>query len=182
MNLSQYKEKFDKTVEHLKMELSALRTGRATPALVENIEVEAYGAKMQIKGLAGINAPDSKTVIIDPWDKSILKTIEKGIRDANIGLNPVVDGVVIRLNMPSLTEENRKELVKIIQKLIEETRVAIRRVREEIKDEILKAEEDKEITEDERFKMQDELDKMTKDYNEKVKVMGERKEEEIMTI
>lgn len=182
MNLEEYKEAFEKVLEHLKGELASLRTGRATPALVEDLNVDAYESKMQLKGVASISVIDARTIAIEPWDKTLIKNIEKAIRDANIGLNPVVDGVVIRLSMPQLTEENRRELIKVVNKKLEEARAAIRRAREDIKSEILKAEENKEITEDERFKLQDSLDEMTREYNDRIKEMGEEKEKEIMNV
>lgn len=180
--VNENKEKFDKVIEYLKGELAAIRTGRATPALVEDLRVEAYNSQMELKGLASISTSDARTLVIDPWDKSVLKNIEKAIRDSNLGLSPVVDGVVIRLSMPQLTEENRRELVKVVNKKLEEARASIRRAREDVKNEIIKAEEDKEITEDERFKMQDTLDEVTRKYNEQIKEIGEEKEKEIMTV
>lgn len=182
MNLNEHKEAFEKVLEHLKKELSSLRTGRATPALVEDLVVDAYESKMQLKSLASITTSDARTIIIEPWDKTVLKNIEKAISEAKIGLNPVVDGTLIRLSMPQLTEESRKELIKVAQKKLEEARAAVRRAREEVKSEILKSEENKEINEDERFKLQDKLDEMTREYNDKIKGMGEEKEREIMTV
>jgi ribosome recycling factor len=182
MNLNEYKINFEKALDFLRKELGGLRTGRATPALVEDIICDAYDAKMEIKGLASIQNLDSRTLIIEPWDKSVLKNIEKGIQAAGIGLNPIVDGPKIRIAMPALTEENRKELVKVMGKKMEEAKMAMRNVRDEIKGKIEKAEEDGEIAEDERFRLQDQLDEMTRNYNEKIKTLGEEKEKEIMTI
>ncbi len=176
------KPKFEKTIEFLKGELATIRTGRATPALVEDINVEVYGAIQPIKGLGSINIPDSKTIVIEPWDKGVIKDIEAALRKADIGVNPVVDGTVIRLVMPEMTEENRREMVKRVKDKLEETRVSIRGVREETRGKISQMEKDKEITEDEKYKMQEELDKLTKEYNEKVEEVGKKKEEEIMTV
>lgn len=182
MNLNEYKINFEKALDFLRKELGGLRTGRATPALVENILIDAYDSKMELKSLASINTLDSRTLIIEPWDKSVLKNIEKGIQAAGIGLNPIVDGPKIRLAMPLLTEESRKELIKVMGKKMEEARMSMRNIRDEIKGEIEKAEENKEISEDERFRLQDQLDEMTRNYNEKIKTLGEEKEKEIMTI
>lgn len=182
MNLNEYKINFEKALDFFRKELGGLRTGRATPALVEDILCDAYDSKMEVKSLASIQNLDSRTIIIEPWDKSILKNIEKGIQAAGIGLNPVVDGNKIRLAMPSLTEESRKELIKLMGKKAEESRMAMRNIRDEIKGDIEKAEEGGEITEDERFRLQDQLDEMTRSYNEKIKTLGEEKEKEIMTI
>jgi len=173
---------FNKAVEHFRAEISSLRTGRATPALVEDIPVEAYDQKMELKGVASINTPDPKSIIIEPWDKNLLKDIEKAIIDSDIGISPVVDGTVVRLNMPPMTEENRKEMVKILKQKAEQARISVRNVREKVRDEINKAEEDKEISEDEKFKFQEELDKYVGDVNKQIESIAEEKEKEIMTI
>lgn len=180
--LTSKKSLFEGAVQHLQKEFGSLRTGRATPALVEDISVSAYDATMEIKGLASINTPDSKTILIEPWDKGLIQNIEKGIRDAGIGLNPVVDGQVIRVMIPQMTEESRKRIMKIVKELMEETRIRMRGVREEIREEILKKEKEHEFSEDEKFKLFDELDKLTKEFSDEVGEMGKRKEDEIMTV
>ncbi|MEK7619760.1 MAG: ribosome recycling factor [Patescibacteria group bacterium] len=180
--LSQKKPVFESVIDHLQKELAGLRTGRATPALVEDISVSAYDAMMEIKGLASIQVQDAKTLIIDPWDKSLLRNVEKGIRDAGVGLSPVVDGTVIRIVMPSMTEDNRKAMVKKMKEYLEDTRIALRQVREEARDDATKMEKDKQISEDEKFKLLDEIDKMTKEFNDQIDGIGEKKEEEIMTV
>ena len=182
MNLNEYKIKFEKALDFFRKELGGLRTGRATPALVEDLVIDAYDSKMDLKSLASINSLDARTLVIEPWDKTVLKNIEKGIQSAGIGLNPIADGNKIRLAMPSLTEESRKELIKVIGKKMEESRMSVRNIRDELKTEIEQAEENKEISEDDRFRLQDQLDEMTRSYNEKLKVIGEEKEKEIMTI
>jgi ribosome recycling factor len=180
--LSESQTQVTSAIEFLHKELSALRTGRATPVLVEDIPVNAYGSRMEIKGLASISVPDSKSLVIDPWDKSLLQNIEKGIRDSGIGLSPVVDGTVLRIIMPAMTEDNRKRMVKMMKEKLEDARVKIRHVREETREKIIAMEKDKEIGEDEKFKMFDELDKLTKEYSDKVGKIGKAKEEEIMTV
>lgn len=180
--LNQKKPVFESVIDHLQKELAGLRTGRATPALVEDISVSAYDALMEIKGLASIQTQDAKTLIIDPWDKSLLRNIEKGIRDAGVGLSPVVDGTVIRIVMPSMTQENRKTMVKKMKEHLEDTRIALRQVREETRDAAGKMEKDKQISEDEKFKLLDEIDKMTKEFTELVEEIGTKKENEIMTV
>jgi ribosome recycling factor len=120
--------------------------------------------------------------VIDPWDKSLLPSIEKGIRNSGVGLNPVVDGTIVRISMPQMTEENRKQMVKIMKEKMEEARVKVRHVREEVREQANEMEKEKAISEDEKFKMLDELDKLTKTYNDRVLTIGEAKEEEIMTI
>lgn len=180
--LNSKKSDFQTTIEHLQKELGSLRTGRATPALVEDIVVNAYGSTMEIRGLASLNVPDSRTVVIDPWDKSLIQNIEKGIRDAGIGLSPVVDGSVLRIMVPQMTEENRKQIVKVLKEKLEDARIRLRGIREEIREEILKREKEKEFSEDEKFKLFDELEKLTKEFNEQISQIGERKEKEVMEI
>lgn len=176
------KSDFQATVDHLQKEFSSLRTGRATPALVEDITVSAYGSNIEIRGLASINIPDARTLVIDPWDKGLIQNIEKGIRDAGIGLNPVVDGQVLRIMIPQMTEETRKQVVKIMREKLENARIRLRGVREEVREEIIKKEKDKEFSEDEKFKLFDELDNLTREFNEKIAEIGERKEKEVMEI
>jgi ribosome recycling factor len=176
------KDEFQPIIEHFKKELSGIRTGRANSAVVENISVMAYGSAMSVKGVASIGVPDARTITIDPWDKSLTKEIEKGIRDAGVGLNPVNEGTLLRISMPQLTEESRRQLVKVIGEKGEEAREKIRGVREEVKDFIISAMNDGDITEDERYHLQDELEEMVGGFNDQVKEISEEKEKEIMTI
>lgn len=178
----EHEGEFQKAIDHFKSEIGTLRTGRATPAMVEDIPVQAYDQKMELKGLASINVPDPKTIVIDPWDKNVIKDIEKALNDSDIGVSPVVDGTVIRLNMPPMTEENRKDMVKILKQKAELARISIRGIREKIRDKIIKAEEAKEISEDERFRGQEELDKHVGELNKEIDKIAEDKEKEIMTI
>ena len=180
--LVEKKPEFQAAVEHFQKELASLRTGRATPMLIEDIKVSAYDSPMEIKGLASISVQDSKTLIVDPWDKSLLQAIEKAIRDEDIGISPAVDGTVIRIVLPMMTEENRKRLVKQMKEKVEETKVRIRGVRESMRDQINQMEKEKEISEDEKFKMFDELDKLTKETTTQVEEAGAKKEVEIMTV
>lgn len=180
--ITEKKPDFDAVLDHLQKELSSLRTGRATPGLVENIVVMAYDAPTDMKSVASMSVPDARTLVIQPWDKSLIQAIEKAIRDADIGVSPSVDGSVIRLVMPSMTEENRKKLVKHMKEKLEEARVSARQVREEVRDVASKREKAKQIGDDEKFKAFEELDKMTKEYVQKIDDIGVKKEEEIMTI
>ncbi len=182
MNINDYKPNFQKTIDFLQKELGSIKTGRATPALVENIEVDAYGSKMPLKGVASVTIPDPKTIYIEPWDKSLTKAIEKAISESGIGLNPVSDGKGLRIVLPQLTEERRKELVKVMKEKLEEARQGIRRTRDEVKSKIVAEEKDKKISEDEKYRRQEELDKISGEYNDLVKKMGDEKEREIMTI
>lgn len=177
-----HKIEYQAAMEHLQKELSQLRTGRATPALVEDIPANVYGSIMEIKGLASIQVLDSKTLVIEPWDKSVIQSIEKAIRDSGIGLSPVVDGQIIRIIIPQMTEENRKQIVKIVKEKVEETRIRIRAIREELREMVNGMEKEKEIGEDEKFKLLDEIDKITKEFNEEAGEVGRKKEDEIMTI
>ncbi|MCG2693867.1 ribosome recycling factor [Candidatus Parcubacteria bacterium] len=182
MDLSQYQEEFNDITNFLKEDLAGLRTGRANAAMVENIMVDAYGGKMALKGVASVNIPDSKTIIVDPWDKSLVKEVENAIRNSGKNINPVNEGNFLRITIPALTEESRKELVKLAHEKSEASRIKIRQLREKIKDEILKAEEDNEIAEDRRFRIQEDLDKKCADFNANIKEMAEEKEKEVMTI
>ncbi len=182
MNLNTFKSDFDKVVEFLKTDISGLRTGRANTALVENVMVEAYGAKQQLKAVAAVSIADSKTINIEPWDKSLLAAVEKGIRDSGIGINPVNDGRLIRVCLPELTVERRAELVKVLHQKLENARISVRKVREEIKDSILAEEKNKTISEDERYHLQEQLEEMVKKYNEEIKAVGENKEKEITNV
>lgn len=174
---------FDKSIDHLKQEISALRTGRATPLLVEDVSIEAYGGKQPLKALASIFVVDAKTLQIQPWDKSILSAIESGIRNnPTLGLNPVNDGTLIRLVLPDLTAERRQELIKVLHQKLENAKISVRKVREDVREAVQSAEKGKEISEDEKFALQEELEKMVKEYNEKIRVIGEEKEKEIQKI
>lgn len=177
-----YRVEFDDVIARCDDEVRSIRAARATPALVENIMVDAYDVKTPIQQLATISTPDPRTIVIQPWDKGVVKNIEDGIRSSDINLNPVNEGDLIRLVIPTLTEERRKELVRTLNKKIEEFRIRVRQIRDRIKDEILKAEKNKEISEDEKFSFLEKLDKITAEYNEKLKTLGEKKEQDIMTI
>jgi len=182
MNLNTFKSEFDKVIEFFKTDIAGLRTGRASTALVENVLVEAYGTKQQLKAVASISVADSKTLNIEPWDKSLLAAVEKGIRDSGIGVNPINDGRLIRVCLPELTVERRAELVKVLRQKEENARISIRKIREEIKNTIIEEEKNKIISEDERYHLQDQLEEMVKKYNEEIKQIGENKEKEIINV
>jgi ribosome recycling factor len=180
--VTQKKPAFDAALDRLAEDLSSLRTGRATPALVEHVKVVAYDSVMELNTVASITAQDARTLVIQPWDKGLLQAIEKGIRDANLGVSPAVDGEIVRLVMPMMTEENRKNLVKLMKEKLEEAKVALRKAREDAREAVIKMEKEKKIGEDEKFKILEELDKMTKEYTQKVEDVGKKKEAEIMTV
>jgi ribosome recycling factor len=182
IDLKQKKTDFAKHIDHLTQELGAMRTGRAHGALVENISVDAYGSLTPLKQLASISIPDARTILISPWDKNILKDIEKAIINAHTGLTSMNDGSVVRVPIPALTEESRKNLVKIVWQKVEQAKIGIRTLRDKIKEEIGKEEKAKELTEDDRYTLVKELDDMTKDYTAQAESVGNGKEKEILTI
>ena len=180
--ISSHQAEFEKAIDYLKHEIQGLRTGRANPAMVEGISVEVYDSRMQLNGVASISVPDSRTIQIQPWDAGTVKAVEKAIIDSNLGFNPVVAGTVIRINMPPLTEENRRNLVKILGEKVEEARKRVRSVRDEVRQAIAEAERESEITEDDKYREQEQLDKVAAGYNERIKTIQEEKEKEIMTV
>lgn len=174
--------KFNEILQFLKKELSALRTGRAHPSMVENIFVESYGVKSPLKHIASISIPEARTLRIQPWDKTIIKNLEKAIIEAKIGISPVNEGNVIRLTIPLMTTEDRLNLVKNLNDKLESARIKIRHVRDEIREKIVNAEKNKNITEDDKFAFLKELDDATKEQNQTIKKIGEEKEKELTTI
>lgn len=181
-SLSSITPALENVITHLEKELQNLRGGRANSALVEDIRVEAYGSMMELKGVASISVPDAKTIQIEPWDKGVVKDIEKALIAANIGMTPNVAGTVIRLVVPQMTEENRRDTVKVIHQKGEQARIGVRNVREETRATIAKEEEAKEISEDEKFRLFGELDNLVKEYNAKIEAIVAEKEAGVMTI
>lgn len=180
--LNEKKADFVKAVEHFKEELGTLRSGRANPALVEKVMIEAYGSPTSLKAVASVNVPDAKTLAIEPYDANLVKAIEQALIVADLGMMPTVQGKLIRLSMPVMTEERRKQLVKVVKEKSEEARKSVRGVREKVRDLVLAMEHDKKISEDDRYRAQDELDKMSKQYIEEVDKLAAEKEKEIMTV
>ena len=171
-----------KVIDFFKKDISSLRTGRANPAILDNILVEAYGAKTALVGLASISVPEARSIVVTPWDKSVAKDIEKAIVAADLGINPVNEGDKIRLSMPQLTEENRKELVKKLNEKMETARISLRQTRDEIKELIEAAFKSKAMSEDDKFRFFRELDEEIARRNDELKKIKDKKEEEIMTI
>lgn len=176
------KEELEKIIEHLVGNLAKLRAGRASIDLVEGIVVEAYNSKMPLNQLATLSNPEPRLILIQPWDKSIMKNIESAIRNEMSDINPVVESDIIRISFPAPTEEKRRELVKEVGKIVEEAKVKIRRVREDTLSELKKEEDKSEISEDELHRSKEETQKLISEYNAKAEEIGKRKEEEIMTI
>ena len=175
------KPELEKAIAFLKGEMMKIKTSRATPAMVEDIEIECYNQKFPIKQLATINVPQPRLITIQPWDKSILQDIERGIRNKS-SFSPVVDGDLVRINIPTLSEDQRKEYCKIIADKSEEARISIRLHRERVWKEIQEMEKKGEMREDDKFKAKDDLQKLIDDYNEKIEEMKKNKESEVMTV
>lgn len=176
------KEEFEMAVEYFKEELNKLRTGRASAVLVENLLVDYYGAKSPLKQVASITIPEARTIMISPWDKDNLVSIEKAVRESQLNLNPINDGQVIRVNIPPLSEERRKELVKLLNQKAEETRVSVRKCREEVWNQIQELEQAGKIGEDDKFSGKEKLQKVVDEYNAKIEEIRDKKEQEIMTV
>ena len=175
-------EKMEKSVDAFKGELSKVRTGRASLALLDGINVDAYGSEMPLNQVATLTIPESRLIAIQPWDPQVIGSIEKAILKSDIGLTPVNDGKIIRLNIPQLTEERRKELVKQVKKIAEDFRVAVRNVRREAIDSLKKMKKDKEISEDDLFKLQDEAQSETDSYIAQIDDITATKEKEVMEV
>lgn len=180
--LDSHKIKFQQAIEFFEREAANLRTGRAHPSMLDGLHVEAYGSTMPLNGVGNISVSDGRSLVITPWDKTVLKEIEKTIVAADLGVGVVNEGDKIRLTVPMLTEENRKELVKKLNSKMEDGRIAMRQIRDEIKQEIEKAFADKEIAEDDKFRFVKELDEAVTAYNEELKNSRDHKEKEIMTV
>ena len=172
----------EKGVEYMLHEFAAVRTGKASPALVENVDVSAYGTSMKLKQLALISTPEPRLLLIQPFDGSITKDIEKALKESKIGITPAVEGKLIRLPIPELSEERRKELVKTVRHMAEEARVRIRSSRRNGIDEIKRIEKAGEITEDERHDLEEEIQKLTDKYVKEIDAHVENKEMDIMKV
>lgn len=180
--IDEKKFRFDDTLSHLKKELSQIRTGRANPALIENILIESYGTKMPLNQMSNISTPDPKSLLIQPWDTNIIKDIEKSLQNSNLGLNPINEGHQLRLPIPPLTEERRKELAKVCNEKVENAKISVRNVREEIWKELKEQKNNGDISEDDMYSQQKELQKIVDTNNILIKETGETKEKEILTI
>ena len=180
--LLEAEDKMSKTEQVVINEFAGVRTGKASPALVENIVVEVYGAQMRIRELAGITTPEPRTLTIQPWDMNSLHPIEKAIQKSNLGLTPSIQGKAIRLFFPELSEERRQEFVKIIRKMAEDGRVAIRHVRRDAMDQLKKGTDAGKIPEDDEKHAEKEIQKLTDDYGKKLEAHLAHKEKEIMTV
>jgi len=176
--------KMSQVVEMSSSDIASLRTGRATPALVEGLEVAVYGGaqKLKIVELATISSPDAQSLVIDPWDKSIVGEIAKGILAANVGMNPSIDGEIIRISFPPLTTEDREKYTKLLSQKLESARVMIRQIRGDAMHEVKKEFEEKTISEDEKFGQEKTIQEITDEFTEKIEQMGEAKRQELLSI
>ena len=175
------REKMDKAIEALKKEQSRIRTGRASISILDGLRVQYYGSLVPLNQVASVAVPESRLITVQPWDIKAIGDIEKAILKSELGLTPVNDGKMIRINIPPLTEERRRDLVKVIKKMAEESRVALRNLRRESNESFKALKKDKAISEDEFFKGQEEVQKITNDYIEKVDHISEEKEKEILS-
>lgn len=180
--LKDAEDRMSKSIEHLTRDLAAMRAGRANPAMVEKITVDYYGTNTPINQLANITVPEARLLVIQPWDKSMITDIEKAIMKSDLGVTPSNDGNVIRLAIPQLTEERRKDLVKVVKKRAEEARVAVRNIRRESNDLLKSSEKEKMISEDESKKGMDDIQKATDKYIKNVDTILTAKEKEIMEV
>jgi ribosome recycling factor len=169
-------------VEDFRKDLATVRTGRANVALLDHVRVDYHGAPMPINQLGTLNVPDPMTIVISPWDPGAVAPIDKAIRTSDLGLNPTNDGKVVRVPIPALTEDRRKELVKHIHKVLENHRTAVRNIRRDVKEAVEKLEKEKKISEDERKRSLDELEKLTHSETKKIEDLSATKEKEVMEI
>lgn len=182
MSLENIDEKMDKVIERLEVNFSEIRAGRANPAILNKVQVEYYGAMSPLSQIASISVPEARLIVIQPWDKSLLSQIVRAIEMSDIGINPMNDGQVIRLSFPELTEERRKDLVKDVRKLSEESKVAIRNIRRDEMGLVKTQLKNSEISEDEAKADENKIQKKTDDYVSKIEEITTKKEKEIMTV
>ena len=180
--LDDAQEHMDKTLEHLRTELNAIRAGRASPSMVENVRVDAYGSSTPLNQLSSLSAPQADLIVVQPWDRSLLPDIERAIMAENLGLNPSNDGSIIRIPVPPLSEERRRDLVKTASSKGEDAKISIRNIRRSAKDELKTTQEEEHLSEDMRYWAEEKLQEMTDAHTDRVDTMLERKEKEIMEV
>jgi ribosome recycling factor len=180
--IAQAKVRMEKAVEDFRRDLAGVRTGRANVALLDHVRVDYHGTPMPINQLGTMNVPDPQMIVISPWDPGAVPLIDKAIRTSDLGLNPTNDGKVVRVPIPSLTEERRKELVKHVHKVLENHRTAVRNIRRDLKEAVEKLEKEKKISEDEKKRSLDELEKLTHSETKKIEDLSAAKEKEVLEI
>jgi ribosome recycling factor len=181
-SLQQAKQRMESALESVRREFGSVRTGKASPALLDTVRVEAYGSRVPLNQVGTVSAPEPRMLTIQPWDKGLMKDIEKAIRESDLGLNPSNDGNIIRVPIPALTEERRKEYVRLLHKLAEEGRVAIRQARKDANDEVKAREKKEHLSEDDVRREQGEVQKLTDAYIAKVEEILKHKEAEVMEV
>ena len=182
MTSLELKNRLTKSIEFLQSELTQIRTGRANPSLLEDIEVVAYESKMTLKELGSVTLADAQTIMVTPWDKNLIPDIEKAIRESESKLNPVEVGGNLKVPVPSLTEDRRKELVRLVNQKVEDCKQSVRNIRQDAMKDIDKEFEDKIISEDEKFTQKEEVEEITKDFVEQADAIGENKSSELMKV
>lgn len=180
--LKETRKRMEETVEAIRREFASVRTGKATPALLEHVRVEAYETQMPLEQLATISAPEPRLLVVQPWDKTVMDSIERALRSSDLGLNPSNDGTVIHVPIPPLNEERRKELVKVLHKMAEEGRVSLRAARRAANDDIKEQTKSGDLSEDAGHRMLDDVQKLTDEYVEKVDALLKAKEEEVLEV
>lgn len=181
-SIREAKERMEAAVEAMRREFAGVRTGKATPALLDTVRVEAYGSKLPVNQVGTITTPEPGLIVVQPWDKSLIGAIERAIRTADLGLNPSNDGNLIRIPIPPLNEERRREYVRLLHKLAEEGRVSVRHARRLAREDIRRRAKEGEISEDDARRQEEELEKLTHEYVGKIDEALERKEKEIMEV
>lgn len=179
-DFKKFDEKISVLAKHLENEVASLRTGRATPALLENVRVEAYGISNPLKNVASIIVEDPKTLLVEPWDKSLLETISRAIEASNAGVRPVAVKDSLRISLPPLTQERRQALLRVLKEKLEETRISLRKIRDEIWKEIQGEEKNKKISEDQKFRLKEEMEERIRKAGEKLEAIAKKKEKEII--
>lgn len=182
MTIAEFKQKSSKAIEHFEEQLKTIRTGRANPSLVEDMQIEAYGSKMPLMQLASISTPEPRLISISVWDEGAVDAVMDAIKKSDLGINPIADGTLIRLNLPQMTEERRKEMGKIVWKYAEETKISLRNIRREFLDELKKREKEEKLPEGEVKSQEEKVDTEIKSFNVKIDEIAKLKEKEIMTI
>lgn len=182
MAANEARAQMEKALDAMRREFSGVRTGKASPALLDMVRVDAYGSKMPLNQVASVSAPEPRMLIVQPWDKGLVAVVEKAIRNAELGLNPATDGGVIRVPIPALNEERRKEMVRMVHKLAEEGRVAVRHARQEANKSLKQQQSDSELSEDDARRQMDEVQKLTDEYIGKIDHLLKAKEEEVMEV
>lgn len=182
MAAKEARAQMEKALEAMRREFSGVRTGKASPALLDMVRVDAYGSKMPLNQVASVSAPEPRMLIVQPWDKNLVPVVEKAIRNAELGLNPATDGGLIRVPIPALNEERRREMVRMLHKLAEEGRIAVRHARQEANKSLKQRQSDGEVSEDDARRQMDEIQKLTDEHISKIDHLLKAKEEEVMEV